>query len=146
MNLNEIREEYGINPQCVKNAIHKQRLKAKKVNGRWMIKETDLHHYLDNRHSRKLSRINGALIFDKEKGEYSVNEASNILKCNPQHVYYACQSKKIKCSKKSKAWVIKLDDIERYKKVMKIGTPKDFGNNSLKALATFQYDLFTRMY
>lgn len=138
MNLVEIREEYGINPQCVKNAIHKQRLKAKKIDGRWIVKESEILDYLDNRHSRKLSRIDGVLIFDKQKGEYSVNEASDILQCNAQHIYYACKSKKIKCSKKRKAWVIKLEDIERYKKVMKLGTPKE---RDIYAM-TYQYDFF----
>lgn len=111
----------SVSKQAVRQAIRLKRLQALKKDGRWVFNIEQLNNYKKNRYSRKISKFKGALLFDKSKGEYSVGEASILLGCGVQHLYYACRKGKIKTKKKRSVLVIHIDDVNEYRKVMKLG-------------------------
>lgn len=115
-----------VSRQAIRQAIRLKRLRGIKPDGyHWAFSIDQLNEYKNTHYSRKVSKFNGALLFDKSKGEYSVDEASDLLDCSVQHLYYACRKNKIKTKKKGYAWVIHIDDINEYRKVMKIRKKKN---------------------
>lgn len=127
MNLTQAAIEYPCTKPALYLAIRKSRLSARKKNGKWIVTEKELIEYKKSRWNRGLCKHNGKLIFDKEKGFHSVNEASSILKCDAQHIYYALRNHKIKSHKVKSAWVIHLDDIIDYHARMKLGKKQNRG-------------------
>jgi excisionase family DNA binding protein len=124
MNTKEAAKHLQVGKAALMTAIKKNRLPALKIEGRWNFTAHDLDEYKRNRFDRKFSTVNDEPLYDKEKGEYSVLEAAKILPCPRQHLYHACRIKKITCTKKRCAWVIKDEDIIEYRKVMVLGKKK----------------------
>lgn len=111
----------GVTPQAVNLAIKEGKLKANKTSKKWTINLSDLEEYEKNRYSRSFSKLNGHLLFDKEKDLYSATEAAQILGCKRQHVYHALRNKKLAYRKHHHhRWVIHLSDIEEYKQKMRL--------------------------
>ena len=80
--------------RAVYTAIRSGRLKASFDSGEWIkITREDYQHYVRNKYSRKYTKINGEWLFDKEKGEYSVDVSSKLLKVNANQVYSFCRMK-----------------------------------------------------
>ncbi|HET7336298.1 MAG TPA: helix-turn-helix domain-containing protein [Candidatus Nitrosotalea sp.] len=122
LSITEAAKFLSVSNGAIRQAMRLNRLHPVKPNGRnWAFSIDQLNEYKNNRYSRKVSKFNGALLFDKSKGEYSVGEVSNLLGCGVQHLYYACRKNKIRTEKKGYAWVIHIDDINEYRKVMKLG-------------------------
>lgn len=101
--------------QAIYIAIKLGKLKAKKVSTRWKINLEDLEAYRMQKYSRAKSTFDGELIFDNNKGYFSVNQVAKMLEVPAQKIYYATRSGYMKAVRKGAAWVIHTDDIEAYK-------------------------------
>ena len=100
--------------QAIYVAIKQKKLKATKKN-RWEIDLKDLEEYRNNKYSRTKSMFDGELLFDNEKGFYSVNQVARLLGIPTQKVYYATRTGMIKGSRKGAAWVIHEGEVSRYR-------------------------------
>ena len=101
--------------QAIYVAIKLNKLKAKKRNLRWQIKIEDLQEYQSHKYSRTKSRFDGELIFDPNKGYYSVNQVAKMLDVPAQKIYYATRSGLLNAHRKGSAWVIQESDVKKYK-------------------------------
>lgn len=121
LTLNEVAEKRGITTSAVHYSIVKGKLKATKKNGRWVVKLSDVLKYEKNLYKHEFSLLKGKPVFDKNKGFYSVKEASEILGCNRQLIYYALRKEKIRYHHRHNkvTWVIHKHDIDEFKKEMK---------------------------
>ena len=104
----------GVTRQAIYVAIKQGKLKAQKEFNRWTIRLEDLEEYRRTKYSRSKSMHNGELIFDHNKGYYSVNQAAKVLKVPAQKIYYATRIGLLKATRKGAAWVIHMDDIKEY--------------------------------
>ncbi|MDF2549666.1 MAG: lysine-rich histone-specific protease [Chlamydiales bacterium] len=106
----------NVTRQAIYVAIKLNKLKAKKESSRWTIHLDDLQDYRQKKYSRSRSVFAGELIFDQNKGYYSVNQVAKLLKVPAQKIYYATRSGQLKAHRKGAAWVIHIDDIRQYEK------------------------------
>ncbi|WP_213318681.1 helix-turn-helix domain-containing protein [Chlamydiifrater volucris] len=104
----------SVTRQAIYVAIKQKKLRATKTT-RWEIDLKDLEEYKKNRYSRKKSLYNGELVFDNEKGYFSVNQVAEMLGVPVQKIYYATRTGAITGSRKGAAWVIHESEIARYK-------------------------------
>lgn len=104
----------GVTRQAIYVAIKQNKLKARKDSTRWTIDLDDLEEYRRNKYSRSKSTFDGELLFDNDKGYYSVNQAAKMLGVPAQKIYYATRIGMLKASRKGAAWVIHTDDIKEY--------------------------------
>ena len=56
----------------------------------------------------------GELLFDNNKGYYSVNQAAQMLGVPAQKIYYATRVGLLKTTRKGAAWVIHANEIKSY--------------------------------
>lgn len=102
--------------QAVYVAIRKGRLRAKKINNKWLIKSLDLEDYRLNKYNRDFRQIDGEYVFDMEKGEFSVQQVCKVISATlnrpfpMQRLYYLLRTGRIKSLKKGAAWVILKED------------------------------------
>ncbi len=101
--------------QAIYVAIKQKKLKAAKEDTRWVIRLGDLAEYRTHKYSRTKSMFNGELLFDQQKGFYSVNQAARLLNVPAQKIYYATRVGLLKASRRGAAWVIHVDDLKLYK-------------------------------
>ena len=104
----------GVTRQAIYVAIKQNKLKARKDSTRWTIDLDDLEDYRQNKYSRTKSTFDGELLFDNEKGFYSVNQVAKMLGVPAQKIYYATRIGVLKASRKGAAWVIHVDDVKEY--------------------------------
>ena len=104
----------GVTRQAIYVAIKQNKLRARKDSTRWTIDLEDLEDYRRNKYSRMKSTFDGELLFDNDKGFYSVNQAAKILGVPAQKIYYATRIGMLKATRKGAAWVIHTDDIKDY--------------------------------
>lgn len=105
----------GVTRQAIYVAIKQKKLKAQKDSTRWMIRLDDLEEYRRQKYSRAKSMFDGELIFNNEKGYFSVNQVAKMLGVPAQKIYYATRIGLLKAHRKGAAWVIHIDDINGYK-------------------------------
>ena len=105
----------NVTRQAIYVAIKQKKLKAHKDATRWTIDLTDLEEYRKQKYSRTKSMFNGELLFDNNKGFYSVNQVAEMLKVPPQKIYYATRVGQLKAHRKGAAWVMHVDDIKSYR-------------------------------
>ncbi|PCI94082.1 peptidase [Candidatus Aerophobetes bacterium] len=96
-------------------AIKQKKLKAYKDTTRWTIRLEDLEEYRRQKYSRAKSTFDGELLFDNERGYYSVNQVAKMLGVPAQKIYYATRIGLLKATRKGAAWVIHIDDVKEYK-------------------------------
>ncbi len=101
--------------QAIYVAIKMSKLKARKNTTRWEIDLDDLQEYTKNKYSRTKSMYNGELLFDNEKGYYSVNQVAEMLNVPAQKIYYATRVGLLKASRRGAAWVIHGEAVEEYR-------------------------------
>ena len=106
----------NVTRQAIYIAIKLGKLRAKKKLTRWTIDVEDLENYRKQKYSRSKSVYNGELIFDNNKGYFSVNQVAKILQIPAQKVYYATRIGYMKAQRRGVAWVVHESDIENYKK------------------------------
>ena len=116
----------NVTRQAIYVAIKQRKLKATKNSTRWTIHLNDLEDYRRNKYSRTKSTFEGELLFNNEKGYYSVNQTARILGVPAQKVYYATRIGQLKAHRKGAAWVIHVEDIQAYKQAY-LQLPKKTG-------------------
>lgn len=104
----------NVTRQAIYVAIKQKKLKAIKDSTRWVIHLDDLEEYRNNKYSRTKSIYDGELLFDANKGFYSINQAAKFLNVPAQKIYYATRVGLMKASRKGAAWVIHIDEIKQY--------------------------------
>lgn len=107
---------HNVTRQAIYVAIKQQKLKASKTT-RWEINLKDLETYKQSRYSRKNSLYQGELLFDNQKGWYSVKQVAGMLNVPIQKIYYATRIKALSGIRKGAAWVIHISEVEKYKAV-----------------------------
>lgn len=112
----------GCTRQAIVCAIKANKLKACKVNKKWVIDFTDLQQYDFDRWSRKHSKYRGRPLF--EENEYSVTNAAKQIGFKAQHLYYALREGRIEAKRKNHTWVITLDALKAYKKTVRVNRKK----------------------
>lgn len=100
--------------QAIYVAIKLNKLKASKETTRWTIHLDDLEAYRKQKYSRSKSTFNGELLFDNNRGYYSVNQVAKMLSVPAQKIYYATRVGILKAHRKGAAWVIHADDMKQY--------------------------------
>ncbi len=105
----------NVTRQAIYVAIKLKKLKARKEASRWTIHLDDLEEYRKNKYSRAKSMFDGELIFDPNKGYYSVKAVAKMLGVPAQKIYYATRVGLLKAHRKVAAWVIHTDDIQAYR-------------------------------
>ncbi len=100
--------------QAIYVAIKQKKLKATKKT-RWEIDLKDLEEYRKNKYSRTKSMFDGELLFDNERGYFSVNQVARMLGVPAQKIYYATRTGMIKGARKGAAWVIHTEEVSRYR-------------------------------
>jgi len=115
VSITEAARIHNVTRQAIYVAIKANKLRARKDTRRWMIDLADLREYKRLKYSRTRSLFDGELLFDNEKGFFSVNQAAKILNVPAQKIYYAARSGYLKATRKGAAWIIHKDDIQGYK-------------------------------
>ena len=100
--------------QAIYVAIKLNKLKAKKETTRWTIHLDDLEEYRRQKYSRSKSVFDGELLFDNDKGYFSVNQVAEMLSVPAQKIYYATRIGQLKAHRKGAAWVIHSEDVKAY--------------------------------
>ncbi len=105
----------NVTRQAIYVAIKQQKLRATKSATRWTIHLEDLEDYKKGKYCRTKSTFDGNLLFDNDKGLYSINQVAKMLNVPAQKIYYATRVGLIKGVRKGAAWVIHIDEIKNYK-------------------------------
>ncbi|MEI6242272.1 MAG: helix-turn-helix domain-containing protein [Chlamydiota bacterium] len=104
----------NVTRQAIYVAIKQKKLKARKIETRWVIHVDDLAEYRNSKYSRTKSMHNGELLFDNNKGYYSINQVAKLVNVPPQKIYYATRVGHLKALRKGAAWVCQIEDIRQY--------------------------------
>jgi len=115
VSITEAAKINGVTRQAIYVAIKLNKLRAQKRASRWTINLNDLQDYRSNKYSRAKSMFDGQLLFDNQRGYYSVNQVAKMLKVPAQKIYYATRIGLLKAHRKGAAWVIHIDDVENYR-------------------------------
>lgn len=115
VSITEAAEISNVTRQAIYVAIKLKKLRARKENARWTIDMEDLEDYRHHRYSRTRSLFAGELLFDNNKGYYSINQVAKKLKVPAQKIYYATRAGHIKGTRKGAAWVIHETELNRYR-------------------------------
>jgi excisionase family DNA binding protein len=115
VSITEAARIHNVTRQAIYVAIKANKLRARKDTRRWMIDLADLREYKRLKYSRTRSIFEGELLFDNEKGFYSVNQTAKMLNVPAQKIYYAARSGYLKATRKGAAWIIHKDDIQKYR-------------------------------
>jgi len=115
VSITEAAEINNVTRQAIYVAIKLNKLKAKKEASRWTIHVDDLAEYRMKKYSRAKSTYEGELLFDNERGFYSVKQTADMLGVPVQKIYYATRIGRLKAHRKGSAWVIHEDDIKAYR-------------------------------
>ena len=124
VSITKAAEIHQVTRQAIYVAIKQKKLKASKDATRWLIHLDDLEEYRKNKYSRTKSMFDGELLFDQNKGFYSVGQAAKLLKVPAQKIYYATRVGLLKAHRKGAAWVIHIDDIRGYEENYLKANPK----------------------
>lgn len=113
--ITEAARRNNVTRQAIYVAIKLNKLKARKETTRWTIHLDDLEEYRKQKYSRTKSKFNGELLFDNEKGYFSVNQVAEMLDVPAQKIYYATRIGLMQAHRRGAAWVIHSDDIKAYR-------------------------------
>lgn len=114
VSITEAAKLNNVTRQAIYVAIKLNKLKATKETTRWTISVKDLEDYRLQKYSRSKSVFDGELLFDNQKGYFSVNQVAQILSVPAQKIYYATRIGLLKAQRKGAAWVIHSDDMKEY--------------------------------
>lgn len=129
LTISQAAKKNGVTRQAIFFAIKMKRLNATKENDTWLLSEKDLKEYSKNKYCRSKSRKEGQLIFDKDKGYYSISEAAKYLGKNTNHIYYLVRMGSLKSHRQGTSIVIQDVELHKYaefmnkksQKILKIG-------------------------
>jgi excisionase family DNA binding protein len=114
VSITEAAKLNNVTRQAIYVAIKLNKLKATKETTRWSIHVDDLAEYRRQKYSRTKSVFDGELLFDNNKGFYSINQVAKILNVPAQKIYYATRIGQLKAQRKGAAWVIHTEDLKEY--------------------------------
>lgn len=114
VSITEAAKINNVTRQAIYVAIKQRKLKAYKDTTRWTIDLDDLENYRKQKYSRTKSLFEGELLFDNNKGFYSVNQVAKMLNVPAQKIYYATRVGLLKASRRGAAWVVHTNDIKEY--------------------------------
>jgi excisionase family DNA binding protein len=114
VSITEAAKINNVTRQAIYVAIKQKKLKASKDATRWTIDLEDLDNYRKQKYSRTKSMFDGELLFDNQKGFYSVNQVAKMLGVPAQKIYYATRVGLMKAHRKGAAWVIHVSDVKQY--------------------------------
>ncbi len=114
VSITEAAKLNNVTRQAIYVAIKLNKLKATKETTRWTINLNDLEDYRQQKYSRTKSVFAGELLFDNNKGYFSVNQVAEMLSVPAQKIYYATRIGLLKAHRKGAAWVIHSDDLKEY--------------------------------
>ncbi len=114
VSITEAAKINNVTRQAIYVAIKQKKLRATK-NTRWEIDLKDLEEYRQNKYSRTKSMFAGELLFDNNRGYFSVNQVAKSLGVPAQKIYYATRTGMIKGTRKGAAWVIHKEEVARYR-------------------------------
>ena len=114
VSITEAAKINNVTRQAIYVAIKQRKLKAYKDATRWTIDLEDLENYRRQKYSRTKSVFDGELLFDNEKGYFSVNQVAKMLNVPAQKIYYATRVGLMKAIRKGAAWVVHVEDIKLY--------------------------------
>lgn len=114
VSITEAAKINNVTRQAIYVAIKLKKLKATKVHSRWTIDLKDLEEYRKQKYSRAKSMFEGELLFDNNKGYFSVNQVAKMLGVPAQKIYYATRVGLLKAHRRGAAWVIHADDVKAY--------------------------------
>ncbi len=114
VSITEAAKLNNVTRQAIYVAIKLNKLKATKKTTRWTISLEDLEEYRLQKYSRSKSVFDGELLFDNDKGYYSINQVAKILDVPAQKIYYATRIGLLKAHRKGAAWVIHTEDLKNY--------------------------------
>ncbi len=114
VSITEAAKINNVTRQAIYVAIKQKKLRASKDSTRWTIDLEDLENYRKQKYSRSKSMFNGELLFDNQKGFYSVNQVAKMLNVPAQKIYYATRVGLMKASRRGAAWVIHMNEIKSY--------------------------------
>jgi excisionase family DNA binding protein len=114
VSITEAAKINNVTRQAIYVAIKQKKLKASKDATRWTIDLEDLENYRRQKYSRTKSMFNGELLFDNQKGFYSINQVAKMLNVPAQKIYYATRVGLMKAHRKGAAWVIHMSDVKQY--------------------------------
>lgn len=115
VSITEAAKINNVTRQAIYVAIKQKKLRAYKDTTRWTIRLEDLEEYRRQKYSRAKSTFDGELLFDNERGYYSVNQVAKMLGVPAQKIYYATRIGLLKATRKGAAWIIHIDDVKEYK-------------------------------
>lgn len=116
--ITEAAEHSHVTRQAIYVAIKKGKMKANKKGTKWFILTKDLEEYRLNKYSRHNRKVDGELVFDIDKGHYSILQVSKIMSHElrrpypMQRIYYLVHQGKLRAFKKGCAWVIMQEQVE----------------------------------
>ena len=116
LTITELAKSKNLSRQAIYLAIKKKNLPALKDGLTWLISTDEFRKYQSLKWNRSKSTYKGKLLFDNEKGTYSLRQVAKMLGVHEQKLYYATRMKYLKASRKGKAWIIDIKDLEEYKK------------------------------
>ena len=114
VSITEAAKINNVTRQAIYVAIKQKKLKATKDATRWVIDLDDLDNYRKQKYSRTKSVFNGELLFDNNKGFYSINQVAKMLGVPAQKIYYATRVGLMKAHRKGAAWVVHITDVKLY--------------------------------
>ncbi len=114
MTISEAARRNRVSRQAIYFAIKMKRLEAVQEGGAWLVSTEQLKKYIKTKYCRSKSRVEGELIFDKNKGYYSISEVAKILRRSLNQVYYLVRLGKIKTHRQGGNIVIKESDLESF--------------------------------
>lgn len=121
MTPSQLSKVYGFSRQAICRNINSGRVKAVKHEGRWMIREEDYKDYLSSRYVRKVP------VIKEDLGNYSPKQCAEILNCSIQRIYHHIRAGYIKATRYGHAWVVNINDLMEYKKLLVPSTERTKG-------------------
>jgi len=128
ISLHKAANIFYVSYQALLAAARIGRLKHERIKGKYFVFEKDVQSYLANRYSREKRKFSGKIIHDKEN--LSPYYASKLLNKDLNFIYYEMRKGRLPFIKENRWYVIKLNDVEKYKVWMKNECFRDHSNSA----------------
>lgn len=115
MTIAETAKYLGCTVQNVYDLVRRLSLKARKHEGKLYTCQEWIDEYQANYRSKQLhSTWNGRKVFDRERGEYSIQDVAKILNTSEDNVEYWVRNGRLKTIRKGFYRVIMKEELERF--------------------------------
>lgn len=120
LSVDEISRLLGKSKPDVRSLIARKQIKAHKVNennrSKWKVAVKDFEKYQKNKLSKNNIIFEYSLLYDSDKGECSMIEAEKTLNISYYRIKNLLKNGKLKFTKKGCHYVLKIKDIEAYRR------------------------------